>query len=63
MPAKTDIAEASVVTDSALRGEVYAKTAILLGAAAGTAFLEARGVHHAAVPVVGAGTGVLPAAA
>jgi len=63
MPAKTDIAEASVVTDSALRGEVYAKTAILLGAAAGTAFLEARGVHYAAVPAVGAGAGVLPAAA
>ena len=65
MPAKTDIAEASVVTDSALRGEVYAKSAILLGAAAGTAFLEARGVHFAVVPAVGtgAGTGVLPAAA
>jgi len=65
MPAKTDVAEASVVTDSALRGEVYAKSAILLGAAAGTAFLEARGVHYAAVPAVGAGasTTVLPAAA
>jgi FAD:protein FMN transferase len=65
MPAKTDVAEASVVTDSALRGEVYAKSAILLGAAAGTAFLEARGVHYAAVPAVGAAasTGVLPAAA
>jgi FAD:protein FMN transferase len=65
MPAKTDVAEASVVTDSALRGEVYAKSAILLGAAAGTAFLEARGVHYAAVPAVGAGasTSVLPAAA
>jgi len=32
MPAKTDLAEVSVVTDSALRGEVYAKTAVLLGA-------------------------------
>jgi thiamine biosynthesis lipoprotein len=61
MPARTDVAEASVVTDSALRGEVYAKSAVLLGAAAGTAFLEARGVHYAAVPA--AGTGVLPAAA
>ena len=65
MPAKTDVAEVSVVTDSALRGEVYAKSAILLGAAAGTAFLEARGVHYAAVPAIaaGTGTGVLPAAA
>jgi thiamine biosynthesis lipoprotein len=65
MPAKTHVAEASVVTDSALRGEVYAKSAILLGATAGTAFLEARGVHYAAVPAVGTGaqTGVLPPAA
>ena len=65
MPAKTDMAEASVVTDSALRGEVYAKCAILLGAAAGAAFLEARGVHFAAVPAAGtdASTDVLPAAA
>jgi thiamine biosynthesis lipoprotein len=65
MPAKTDVAEVSVVTDTALRGEVYAKSAILLGAAAGTEFLEVRGVHYAVVPAVGAGagTGVLPAAA
>jgi FAD:protein FMN transferase len=62
-PARTDVAEVSVVTDSALRGEVYAKTAILLGAAAGTAFLEARGVFYTAVPAVPAGAGVLPAAA
>jgi len=51
------------VTDSALRGEVYAKSAMLLGAAAGIAFLEARGVHYALVPAVGAGDGILPAAA
>ena len=65
LPAKTDVAEVSVVTDSALRGEVYAKSAVLLGASAGTAFLEARGVHYAAVPIAtaGAGAGVLPAAA
>jgi thiamine biosynthesis lipoprotein len=65
MPARTDLAEVSVVTDTALRGEVYAKIAILLGATAGTAFLEARGVHYAAVPAdgTGAGTGVVPAAA
>jgi FAD:protein FMN transferase len=65
MPARTDLAEVSVVTDSALRGEVYAKSAVLLGGAAGIAFLEARGIHYAAVPAaaVGAGSGVLPAAA
>ena len=54
LPAKTDLAEVSVVTDSALRGEVYAKCAMLLGAEAGKAFLEGRGVHYAVVvPVVG----------
>ena len=65
MPARTDLAEVSVVTDSALRGEVYAKSAVLLGGAAGIAFLEARGVHYAVVPAAGvaAGSGVLPAAA
>jgi thiamine biosynthesis lipoprotein len=63
MPVKTDLAEVSVVTDSALRGEIYAKCAMLLGAAAGTAFLQARGVHFAAVPALGAGAAVLPAAA
>jgi FAD:protein FMN transferase len=67
MPAKTDLAEVSIVTDSALRGEVYAKSAILLGAAKGIAFLEARGVHYTVVPAEGAGAGAgpseLPAAA
>src|SRR5438094_8740902 len=63
MPAKTDLAEVSVVTDSALRGEVYAKSAMLRGAAAGVAFLEARGVHYTLVPAVSAGEGVLPTAA
>jgi len=61
MPAKTDLAEVSVVTDSALRGEVYAKSAVLLGAALGIAFLEARGVTYAAVPAEGAATGAGPA--
>ena len=61
--AKTDLAEISVVTDSALRGEVYAKCAMLMGAAAGIAFLEARGVHYALVPAITAGDGMLPAAA
>jgi thiamine biosynthesis lipoprotein len=62
IPARTDLAEVSVVTDSALRGEVYAKSAVLLGAALGTAFLEARGVHYAVVPVDASGTGAGPSA-
>jgi len=49
MPVKTDLTEVSVVTDVALRGEVYAMCAMLLGADAGIAFLEARGIHHAVV--------------
>ena len=62
MPAKTDLAEVSVVTDNALRGEVYAKTAVLLGAAMGIAFLEARGAHYAVVAAEGAGAGAGPSA-
>lgn len=50
LPARTDLLEVSVVTDCALRGEVYAKCAILLGAVTGCAFLDARGVHYAIVP-------------
>lgn len=63
MPAITDLGEVSVVTDSALRGEVYAKCAMLLGAAAGAAFLDARAVHYAMVPAVGATHAALPAVA
>lgn len=63
IPARTDLGEVSVVTDFALRGEVYAKCAMLLGSAAGLAFLEARGVQFAAVPAVAAGDRVLGAAA
>jgi len=63
MPVKTDLAEVSVITDFALRGEVYAKCAMLLGASAGLAFLESRGVRHAAVPAVGNGDRIVPAAA
>ncbi len=61
MPVRTDLEEVSVITDFALRGEVYAKCAMLLGASAGLAFLESRGVLHALVPV-GKGDGLLPAA-
>jgi len=63
MPVKTDLAEVSVITDFALRGEVYAKCAMLLGASAGLAFLESRGVRYAVVPVAGNGDDRLPAAA
>lgn len=63
MPAVTDLAEVSVVTDSALRGEIYAKCAMLLGAANGAAFLDARAIHYAMVPAVGATAAALPAAA
>ena len=63
MPAKTDLAEVSVVTESAIRGEVYAKCAMLLGAAAGSAFLQARGVHFAVVPATGVTDGALRSAA
>lgn len=63
LPAKTDLAEVSVVTESAIRGEVYAKCAMLLGAAAGSAFLQARGVHFAVVPAMGATDGALRTAA
>ena len=62
LPVKTDLAEVSVITDFALRGEVYAKCAMLLGVSAGVAFLESRGVQHAIVPAVDNG-GLLPAAA
>lgn len=59
MPVKTDLTEVSVVTDFALRGEVYAKCAMLLGAAAGIAFLDARGVHHGVVLDASYATGAL----
>lgn len=55
MPARTDLAEVSVVADCATRGEVYARTAILMGGAAGAAFLEAKRVHYALVPAITAG--------
>lgn len=63
LPAKSDLAEVSVITDRALRGEVYAKCAMLLGSDAGKAFLEARGVHHAVVPAVGSASNPVSAAA
>lgn len=63
MPAKTDLAEVSVVTESAIRGEVYAKCAMLLGAAAGSALLQARGIHFAVVPAIGVTDGALRSAA
>lgn len=49
LPVYTDLTEVSVVTDSALRAEIYAKTAVLLGAAYGLPFLQERADHYAAV--------------
>jgi thiamine biosynthesis lipoprotein len=49
LPVYTDLTEVSVVTDSALRAEIYAKTAVLLGAAYGLPFLQERADHHAVV--------------
>lgn len=63
LPAKTDLAEVSVVTDSGLRGEVYAKCAMLLGSEAGKAFLEARGVHYAMVAAAAPASNPVSAAA
>ena len=63
LPASSDLAEVSVVTDSALRGEIYAKCGMLLGAEAGHAFLEDRGVHFVTVPALGAGRPALATAA
>jgi thiamine biosynthesis lipoprotein len=57
-PASTDLLEVSVVTDSALRGEVHAKCAMLLGAERGRAYLARRGVHYAMV--AGERTSTLP---
>src|SRR2546421_11982549 len=63
LPAKTDLAEVSVVTDRALRGEVYAKCAMLLGSEAGRAFLESRAIHYAMTTAVDSGHLLLTAAA
>lgn len=41
-PARTDLVEVSVLASSATEAEVLAKTALLLGAAAGAALLDAR---------------------
>ena len=41
-PARTDLIEVAVLASSATEAEVLAKTALLLGAAAGAALLDAR---------------------
>lgn len=41
-PARTDLMEVAVLASSATEAEVLAKTALLLGAAAGAVFLDAR---------------------
>lgn len=47
LPVYTDLTEVSVVTDTALRAEIYAKTAVLLGAASGLPFLAERADYYA----------------
>jgi len=58
LPVYTDLTEVSVVADTALHAEIYAKAAVLLGAAAGLPFLTERADHFAtlgpAVPVAAA---------
>ena len=49
LPVYTDLTEVSVVTDTALHAEVYAKTAVLMGSAHGLPFLKQRADHFAVV--------------
>ncbi len=49
LPVYTDLTEVSVVTDTALHAEVYAKTAVLMGSANGLPFLTQRVDHFAVV--------------
>jgi thiamine biosynthesis lipoprotein len=58
LPAVSTVGEVSVVTDTGLGGEVYAKCALLLGASDGPAFLKKRGTHF--VMVVGMQPGLAP---
>lgn len=62
LPAKTDLEQVSVVTDNALRGEVYAKCAMLLGSEAGRVFLEQRVAPYAMIPADAGVRGMLTAA-
>jgi FAD:protein FMN transferase len=49
LPVYTDLTEVSVVTDTALHAEIYAKTAVLMGSTAGLPFLTQRADHFAVV--------------
>ncbi len=49
LPVYTDLTEVSVVTDTALHAEIYAKTAVLMGSAYGLRFLSQRADHFAVV--------------
>ncbi len=49
LPVYTDLTEVSVVTDTALHAEIYAKTAVLMGSAYGLPFLSQRADHFAVV--------------
>jgi len=48
-PAETDVAMVTVEGSDALSAEIYAKTALLLGAAEGKRFLDARNLFHVIV--------------
>ncbi len=45
-PTTSDVTLVSVAAEDALSAEIYAKTALLLGATAGARFLRARGLFH-----------------
>jgi thiamine biosynthesis lipoprotein len=49
LPVYTDLTEVSVVTDTALHAEVYAKTAVLMGSANGLPFISQRADHFAVI--------------
>jgi thiamine biosynthesis lipoprotein len=49
-PSRTDVALVSVAAPDALSAEIYAKTALFLGAREGKRFLEARGLFHLLLP-------------
>jgi len=49
LPVYTDLTEVSVVADTAMKAEIYAKTAVLMGSAHGLPFLSQRADHFAVV--------------
>ncbi len=49
-PACSDVAVISVASEDAFSAEIFAKTALMLGAAKGRQFLRARGLFHVILP-------------